>query len=112
MTKAQEIGKLAVAGCVIVGFIAVIWLIGNLTGGWQLLIAQQQTRAAEARAAALAAEADALAARREFWATGALAFATVKDSLLVTIYSLCNSFLLAAAVLALIWKRREVSEET
>lgn len=111
MTRAQEIGKLVVAGCVVVGFIAVVWIIGDLTGGWQLMIAQQQTRAAEAKAAALTAEADALAARREFWATGALAFATVKDSLLVTVYSLCNSFLLAAVVLALIWKRREDGRE-
>lgn len=105
MSKLREYLKLTLTLAICAGFIAVIWLVTDSLGAWDVYKAQQATRAAEARAAALQAEAEALAARRELWTSGALVFASVKDSLLVTFAFLCNSALLAVVVVIVIWQR-------
>lgn len=111
MTRIKECTHIFISIIIVAGFAAVVWVIGDATGAWRLYAAQQETRAAEARASALQAEADALAARRELWSTGALAFAVVKDSLLVTFTFICNSLLLFVVVVAIVQQRNKQPNE-
>ena len=111
MNKIREYTRLVVALVIAAAFAAMVWTLGDLSGAWDVYQAQQQTRAAEARADALEAEAEALDARREFWATGALVFASVKDSLLVTFAFLCNSVLLAVLVVVVVWSATRRNEK-
>ena len=111
MNKIKNGLRLVVALVIVGVFVAMVWTLGNASGAWDVYRAQQETRAAEARADALEAEAEALDARREFWATGALVFASVKDSLLVTFAFLCNSVLLAVLVVVVVWSATRRNEK-
>ena len=111
MNKIREYTRLVVALVIVGVFVAMVWTLGNASGAWDVYRAQQETRAAEARADALEAEAAAIDARREFWATGALVFASVKDSLLVTFAFLCNSVLLAVLVVVVVWSATRRNEK-
>lgn len=101
MNKIRELARLTLAFLIVGGFIAVIVLIADGLGAWDVLKAQQQARAAEAKAQQLEAQAAVLRERQAMLQTGVLAFASVKDSLLVTVTYLVGGVGLVLAVIVI-----------
>lgn len=101
MNKIKEFAQLAFALLIVGGFIAVIVLVADGVGAWDMLKAQQQARAAEARARELEAQAAVLRERQAMLQTGVLAFASAKDSLLVTVTYLVGGVALFLAVIVI-----------
>ncbi len=111
MTKIREVGRLIVTFVIVAAFVALVALLVHAYGGFDLLKAQWAARAAEAEAARLAAEAEALAARRALWAQLPLTVASLKDSVLVLFFAVCNWLLLAGVVIVLVWQRGQDRED-
>lgn len=86
---------------VMIGVLSAIVAIADGMGALDVIIAQQQARAAEARARELEAQAKLLQERQAMLQTGVLAFASVKDSLLVTVSYLVGGVALFLAVLVI-----------
>lgn len=101
MSKFRELTQLALAFLIVGGFIAVIVLVADGLGAWDVLKAQQQARAAEARARELEAQASVLRERQAMLQTGVLAFASAKDSVLVTFTYLVGGMVLFLAVIVI-----------
>lgn len=108
MNKIKQLTHFGLSLLLVAGFIAVIFLIADGLGAWDLLKAQQQARAAEARSRELEAQAAALRERQAMLQTAVLAFASVKDSLLVTVTYLVGGlmlFLALSIIGVLLWER-------
>ena len=111
MSELRDGARVLMAGVIVIAFVVLVAVLVNEFGGFDIARAQWAARAAEARAAELQAQADLLANRRELWATGALVFASVKDSILVTIAFLCNGALALGLGLGALWERIRQARE-
>lgn len=85
MSKLREFAHLLITFLIVGGIIAVLWVVTDSLGAWDTLRAQQQTRAAEARARELEAQALVLRERQAIIMTRAMTLASTKDTLLVTL---------------------------
>lgn len=83
------------------GFVCLIWTVADAFGAWDVVKAQQQTRAAEARARELEAQYTLLREKQAMLQTGVLAFASAKDSALVTLTYLAGGVALFLAVIVI-----------
>lgn len=99
--KIRELTQLALTFLIVGGFIAVIWLAADTFGAWDTLQAQLQARAAEAKARELEAQAVLLREKQAVIQTNVMAFASVKDSMLVTATYMVGGVALFLAVLVI-----------
>lgn len=91
---------MVVAGVV---FVLFALMMVNAAGGLDLFKDAWATRAAEAEASRMLAQAEALEARRALLAEFPLVVASLKDSVLVAFFSVCNSVLLFTVVVMVVW---------
>lgn len=101
MDKVKSFVNFILALAIAAGFIAVIWLVTDSLGAWDVYKAQQETRAAEAHARQLEAEAQALRERQAMVQTWVTSFASAKDSVLVTLTYLGGGLALFLAVIVI-----------
>lgn len=101
MNKIREFTQLVLAFVIVGCFIAVIVLVADGLGAWDILTAQQQARAAEARARELEAQAVVLRERQAMLQTAIMAFASTKDSLLVTVSYITGGMMLFMSAIAI-----------
>ena len=94
MDRVRKVSQLVVSVLIVAGFVAGVLLIADTFGAWDVLKAQQQARAAEARARELEAQAAVLREKQSIIQTMVLAFASTKDSVLVTVTYLGGGVLL------------------
>lgn len=99
--KARQLGNFLVSFVIFFCFVAIVAKAVDSLGAWDLLQAQQAARAAEATARKLEAETALLRERQAILQTRVLAFASVKDSLLVTVSYLAGGLALFLAVVVI-----------
>lgn len=85
MANIRRLVTLTFAFAIIGAAVGIIFLCADAIGGLDVIRAQSEARAMEAQARALEAEADALRERQALLQTTVTSFATLKDSLLVTV---------------------------
>lgn len=113
MNKIKQLIHFGLSLVLVAGFIAVIVLVADGLGTWDVLKAQQQARAAEARARELEAQSALLRERQAMLQTGVMAFASAKDSILVTVTYLVGgvALFLAVVVIGVLLLERERDHE-
>jgi len=85
VNKIRVYVNLIVALAICAAFGAMLYTLADVTGLWRVYQAETRARQAEAQARKLEAEAHALRERQAMLQTSVVAFASLKDSLLVTI---------------------------
>lgn len=100
MSKIKDLAQLALALLIVGGFIAVIALVADGLGAWDVYRAQQEARQAEAKARELEAQAAVLRAKQAMLQTAVVSFASAKDSLLVMFTYVLGGLSLFLALIA------------
>lgn len=93
--------RLVVTLAIVAGFVALVWTLADVVGAWDVVQAQLQARAAEARAAELTAQAQKLREQQAMVQTGVMALASLKDSALVTLTYIGGGVALLVAVVVI-----------
>lgn len=101
MNKIKQLTHFGLSLLLVAGFVAVVVLIADGLGVLDILQAQQQARAAEARTRELEAQVKILQERQAMLQTWVLSFASAKDSVLVTVTYLVGGVVLFLAVIVI-----------
>lgn len=86
---------------IMIGVLSAIVAIADGMGALDVITAQQQARAAEARTRELEAQATVLRERQAMLQTAIMAFASTKDSLLVTVSYITGGMMLFMSAIAI-----------